>query len=313
MQIDLSRVRQRLKSLQNTTSKQKNLWKPEPGKTVIRIVPYKFSKDNWPFIELYFHYNIGTSGQKKSYLSPISFGRKDPIVEFSEQLKESGDKEDWKLGKKLEPKMRTFCPIIVRGHEQDGVKFWGFGKEVYQELLGLINDDDWGDITDPMSGNDIVVTFQTAEEAGRQFAKTTIKPRPNKTPITEDEKIIKLIADSQIEVTEIYKEPTYEELQTVLENWLSPKESIENTVDDDENDTSDSIESISELNNTVSCDDDDDDDDVPFPPASRTSLPTSKDTRAKNEKPKVVKQSVVNPSSKKVDDVSKAFDELFKK
>lgn len=288
MAIDLSKVRARLNSLQNTSSKQKNLWKPEPGKTIIRIVPYKFAKDNWPFIELYFHYNIGTSGNKKSYLSPISFGRKDPIMEFSEQLKETGDKEDWKLGKKLEPKLRTFCPIIIRGKEAEGVKFWGFGKEVYQELLGLINDDDWGDITDGMSGNDITVTFQTAEEAGRQYAKTTIKPKPNKTPMTEDKNTMKLIFDSQTEVTELYKEPTYEDLQGVLENWLKPQDSVSsNTVEDEdeETDTSDSVETV--------------------------------DTDEDNEvEPVVAKQTVKKPiknATAKVEDVSKAFDELFKK
>ena len=112
MAIDLSKVRARLSALQTTTTKQKNLWKPEPGITVIRIVPYRFAKKNWPFIELYFHYNIGTKGKTRSYLSPISFGRKDPIVEFSETLKNSGDKEEWKLGKKLEPKLRTFAQFL---------------------------------------------------------------------------------------------------------------------------------------------------------------------------------------------------------
>ena len=38
----------------------------------------------------------------------------------------------------MEPKLRTFVPIIVRGQEGDGVRFWGFGKTVYQEILGYI-------------------------------------------------------------------------------------------------------------------------------------------------------------------------------
>ena len=44
--------------------------------------------------------------------------------------------------------MRTFAAVIVRGKESEGVKFWGFGKTVYQELLGVIYDPDYGDITD---------------------------------------------------------------------------------------------------------------------------------------------------------------------
>jgi len=44
--------------------------------------------------------------------------------------------------------MRTFAPVIVRGEESQGVKFWGFGKTVYQELLSIIADPDYGDITE---------------------------------------------------------------------------------------------------------------------------------------------------------------------
>ena len=56
--MDMAKIKSRLNQLQNTTSTRDYLWKPEPGKTQIRIVPYKYNKDN-PFIELYFHYSLG--------------------------------------------------------------------------------------------------------------------------------------------------------------------------------------------------------------------------------------------------------------
>ena len=58
--------------------------------------------------------------------------------------------------------MRTFVPVVVRGEETEGVKWWGFGKTVYQELLSIIADPDYGDISDSMTGRDIVVERQTA-------------------------------------------------------------------------------------------------------------------------------------------------------
>ena len=133
MAIDLNAIRNKLNQLQTQTTRQNNLWKPEPGKQQIRIVPYQHDKAN-PFQELYFHYDLG----KKNFLSPITHGRPDPVVEFAEKLKASGNSDEWKLGKKLEPKMRCYVPIIVRGKESEGVKFWGFGKTVYQELLAFI-------------------------------------------------------------------------------------------------------------------------------------------------------------------------------
>ena len=51
--MDISALKSRLNQLQNTTSTRDNLWKPEPGKTQVRIVPYKHNKDN-PFMEIVF-------------------------------------------------------------------------------------------------------------------------------------------------------------------------------------------------------------------------------------------------------------------
>ena len=219
--MDINAIKKRLTQLTSQTNKTSNLWKPQPGKNQIRIVPYAHCKEN-PFIELFFHYDIG----QRSYLSPMSFGRPDPIEEFADKLKAGGNKDDWKLGKKLEAKMRTFVPVIVRGQEKEGVKFWGFGKTVYQELLTFIADPDYGDIADPSSGRDIVVTFKTAEETGKAFPSTSIMVKPNQTPISEDTDVIDSVKN-QVEITSIYKEMSYEDLTGVLEDWLNPSESDE--------------------------------------------------------------------------------------
>jgi len=217
--MDINALKKRLGQLQITNNRTTNLWKPSPGTTQVRIVPYKHNKDN-PFIELFFHYDLG----RKSYLSPMSFGRPDPIEEFSQKLKSSGNKEDYRLARKIEAKMRTFAPVIIRGEENQGVKFWGFGKTVYQELLSIIADPDYGDITDQMNGRDITVEFKTAEEIGASFPKTNIRVKPNQTPITEDATLLENLMDNQKDITEIYQEQSYDELTEVLNTWLNPEE-----------------------------------------------------------------------------------------
>ena len=57
-----------------------------------------------------------------------SFGHPDPIVEFAEKLTRSGDKDDYRMGRSLMPKMRTLT-VIVRGEEAEGVRFWGLVKK----------------------------------------------------------------------------------------------------------------------------------------------------------------------------------------
>ena len=218
--MDINAIKSKLTQLQSTTSTKENFWKPEPGTQVVRVVPYKFNKDN-PFIELFFHYSLGNN---KTYMSPASFGRPDPVAEFADKLKSTGNKDEWIQGKRLEPKMRTFAPVVVRGKESEGVKFWGFGKTVYQELLGVIADPDYGDITDATNGRDIGIERQTPAEAGNQYGKTTVRVKPNQTAITEDSELLQNVFDNQADLTELYTEPTYDELKDVLQNYINPSD-----------------------------------------------------------------------------------------
>ena len=216
--MDIDAIKSKLATLQSTSNTKDNFWKPQPGKQVVRIVPYKHNKDN-PFVELFFHYGLGNN---KTYISPASFGRPDPVEEFAQKLKSTGNKDEWIQGKRLEPKMRTFAPVIVRGEESEGVKWWGFGKTVYQELLGVIADPDYGDITEPTTGRDIGIERQTPAEAGNQYGKTTVRVKPNQTPITEDATQLESLMENQSDLVELYKEPTYDELKEALQNYLNP-------------------------------------------------------------------------------------------
>ena len=221
--MDINAIKSKLATLQSTTSTKENFWKPEPGKQVVRIVPYKHNKDN-PFMELYFHYNLGGN---KTYLSPATFGRPDPVEEFSNKLKSTGNKDEWVQGKRLEPKMRTFVPVVVRGREDEGVKFWGFGKTVYQELLSVIADPDYGDITDAMNGRDIGIERQTPAEAGNQYGKTTVRVKPNQSKLVEDSEALENLLNNQANITELYTEPSYDDLKEALSNYLNPSEESE--------------------------------------------------------------------------------------
>jgi hypothetical protein len=284
MALNLDKVRQRLGSLSNTKSKTALIWKPNPGKQVIRIVPYKFNTEN-PFIELKFHY--GLNG--KTYLSPDSFNRPDPIVEFSNKLKKSGSKDEWNYGRKIEPKMRTFAPVIVRGEESTGVRFWGFGKSVYQEILSIIADPDYGDITDLTNGRDVVVEFKTAEDCGKQYPETSIRVKPNSSPAV-DPKNADLIAkiSNQTDILELFPELSYDELRGVMEAWLSAEAGEETTAVSGTTVDTETAVSAPVAHNVA--------DNIPTTPAVKSSPPKSPSAAA---------------SKSNTDDVSKAFDNLF--
>ena len=223
--LDVEQIRKRLIALKSQTKKSKDTWKPEPGKTKIRIVPYKFSPGN-PFIELFFHFEIS----KKPLLSLKTFGEKDPIADFAEKLKRTGDQTDWKMGRKMEPSLRTFVPVVVRGKENEGVKFWGFGKQIYEKLLAVAeNEAEWGDITDPVAGHDIQVEFKTKEEVGKDYPETDIQVLPSVTPLSKDTALVEKLLDEQKEIFEVFSKPTYEELVEALDKHLNPEDDAQET------------------------------------------------------------------------------------
>ena len=123
--------------------------------------------------------------------------------------------------------MRTFVPVVVRGREDEGVKFWGFGKTVYQELLSVIADPDYGDITDAMNGRDIGIERQTPAEAGNQYGKTTVRVKPNQSKLVENSEVLENLLNNQSDITELYTEPSYDDLKEALSNYLNPSEESE--------------------------------------------------------------------------------------
>ena len=197
MALDLDAIKAKLQELQKSNtggggSQSNNFWKPPVGKTQIRIVPYAFDKAN-PFQELYFHYEVG----KRTMVSPSSYGRPDPIQEFAKQLRASGDKENWYLAKKLDAKTRVFAPIIVRGEENEGVRLWQFGKEVYQSFLNLASDEEIGDYTEPSGGRDIKLTTVGPEVTGTPYNKTTLSPSLKISSISDDAALVSKLLENQ--------------------------------------------------------------------------------------------------------------------
>jgi hypothetical protein len=226
--MDLNEMRNRLSAMQSKQAgkgsgeKKSVFWKPSVGKQVVRVVPSKYNKKN-PFTEMYFHYGIG----KNTMVSPINFGEKDPIVEFAKQLRTTSDKENWRLAKKLDPKMRIFVPVVVRGEEAEGVKLWQFGKELYMDFLNLADNEDVGDFTDVVNGRDITLTTVGPEVTGTNYNKTTIMPKVKETQLADSKSAIEALLDNQPNPMEVFKKYSYEEMKQSLQEWLTPEDEYE--------------------------------------------------------------------------------------
>jgi hypothetical protein len=239
--MDLTSIKNKLNALQTQGQKKekvdysKYLWKPkQEGKYQIRIVPSKLDKNN-PFREVFVHYGFS----KFPIYALTNWGEKDPIVEFAKQLKSTNDKENWKLAKKLEPKMRVFAPVVVRGEEDKGVRLWEFGKEIYMQLLGIADDEDYGDYTDISEGRDFTLEAVMGDIGGRQGLKTSVRIKPKTSPLTTDSSVIESWLENQPDILELQRKTEFDKLKEILQNWLAPEdatEEVEEEIEEDEED-----------------------------------------------------------------------------
>ena len=227
MAIDVNALKARLAALQNPKgakgdNQPKTLWRAAVGKHSVRILPSVYDKTN-PFKEIYVYYGINN----KTMMSPACYDEKDPIAEFTQKLRKSSNKEDWQLARKLEPKMRVMVPVIVRGEEDKGVMLWEFGKQVYMELIAIMEDEDVGDYTDPISGRDITIETTSPEQNGTNFNQSKVRVRTKITPLSEKEAEVKKWLTEQPNPVDAYKHFSYEDMKGALQAHLNPEEETE--------------------------------------------------------------------------------------
>tara|TARA_B100000131_G_scaffold323267_1_gene381215 strand:- start:25797 stop:26579 length:783 start_codon:yes stop_codon:yes gene_type:complete len=216
MAIDLDAIRKKLNQLSGTNSRRNTMWRPQEGEeTTVRLLSFP-DNDGQPFKERWFYYNIGNN---PGLLAPYQFGQPDPIQELINKLRDDGSKESYELAKKLYPKMRSYAPVVVRGEEDKGVRLWSFGKTVYQSLLNIMLDEDYGDITDPTDGRDVKVVCTKAP--GRMWASTEVRPRGKQSTLSDNAATAKEWLDNIPDLDEMYTCKTYEELEKIVNDWLN--------------------------------------------------------------------------------------------
>ena len=226
MAIDFDALRKKLGQLSGNNSRRNVLWRPQEGEeTVVRLLAFQDNEDGLPFSERWFYYNIGNN---PGLLAPYQFGNPDPIQELITKLRDEGTKESYELAKKLYPKARYYAPVVVRGEEDKGVRVWSFGKTVYQSLLNIMLDEDYGDITDPSEGRDVKVIC--TKTPGRMWATTEVRPRGKQSALSSDTKQAATWAESIPNIDDLYEAKSYDQLAKIINDWLDG--------DDDSSDSS---------------------------------------------------------------------------
>jgi hypothetical protein len=250
MPIDMSKMKQKLNELKSKGGG--TTWGPTEGKPEdVRILP---TPDGDPFKGLHFHYNIAKYG----VLCPKrNFGDECAACEFAHKLFQEADslgkdtpegKATLQSAKDLAARQRFYSPIIVRGEEAEGVRIWGYSKSVYEDLLMLVMNADYGDITDVDGGTDL--TLKSAKENGSRYPFTRITPHRRTSPLWDERKMegtLKDLLDSVPDINSKFERVTSEEIARLLDEKMNPTPSDEELNADEGKSKYDNAEDQSEV------------------------------------------------------------------
>ena len=78
-----------------------------------------------------------------------------PACKIFRKLDQSPNKQDQKAAWDYRKKKRVYARVIVRGHEDEGVKILGFGKKIHEELKELLKETT--PFCHPERGYDIII------------------------------------------------------------------------------------------------------------------------------------------------------------
>lgn len=187
MAIDMAKIKARLAKQQARASggggKSDFFELPVDTPKTVRVLcgpdgdPFRDYRIHWDFKEF-------TGGRPFMDLH-YNFGEPDPIYNACQEMWNEFNKDKTQnhikeLAKALTPSEQYYCWVIERGAEDEGPKLWNFSKTVYTDILMLLSDPDYGDISDPVEGNDLKLLKYKGDN-GWNVVKMTA--RPKKTPI----------------------------------------------------------------------------------------------------------------------------------
>ncbi len=158
-----------------------DFWTAKEGKNTVRILTWK----NVFFFKAILHYGFKrVGGGKKDMAYPCLLmdeeAKSCPICDYYEKLSKSSDEDKAKLAQRIRPVTKYYVNLFDRDRLQDGIRMFGFSGKMMKALRGYLEDEDYGDITDPEEGRDVILTRE-----GTGFTTTSyeIRVRAKSSPV----------------------------------------------------------------------------------------------------------------------------------
>jgi hypothetical protein len=234
MPINLSKINGALDRLNPETRSQSNnntntsIVKLEEGKSNIRIVPYIHDME-MPFQELHFHYGVGG----KTFLCPKRMKGEDcPICDMATEawsdFTNTGDESSKEVFKKLVATLRVFIPIVVRGEEDQGVRWWAVSpRTTYKEILNKVKDalSEGIDITDTSEGLDLIVRVEKGYNGWLIPESVDMSLRPSKLIDGNVDELLNTVT----KIDELYTYRPISDMKEALSSFVNGSQEEDNS------------------------------------------------------------------------------------
>ena len=208
--------------------------KLESGKNVRRILPPKGDSDMF-YSEGFLHFGLGEDG-KTAVTCLKTFDKKCPICEYIDSIKNSKNKEDKEFVNNAKATKRIYINVLNRDSddEEETPKVLPIGKMILKQLIDIICDPDYGDITDFDEGRDVTIT-----KSGKGMnTEYSVLAKPKNSVASEqydEEELDELLPDLE----SLFVEKSEEELVAILSGEEYSKDDEEESEDDEDLDYDD--------------------------------------------------------------------------
>lgn len=222
MGLDIDALKKKLAETKEKTSRSGggggdfSFWSPSDGRNVIRMLPPKDGGDF--YAETMVHYNLGPKKDKSAVCRKAAGEKHCPVCDLVDAYFK-GDEDDKKYARRIKARGKYYFNVIDRSVEEDDENFgkvlvYGSGVTIFEEVLGIICDPDYGDITDAKAGYDLIIT-----KSGKGLdTEYKVNARPKQTKIGVDE-----WQENLVDLSVLIKARSEEDVEYLLENGEWPK------------------------------------------------------------------------------------------
>lgn len=159
-------------------------WKPKVGENRIRILPSN-REDGAIAVKSILHYGFKIGGENRAFPCMSTLKQPCPVCKLISRLDTDNDPDTKDLLKSISPRQSFLMNILDQKADDGVIKIYSAGVQVAREVYALLNDEDYGDITDPTTGRDLKIT-RTGEGFTTKYS-VRAAPKESEVEFNEDE------------------------------------------------------------------------------------------------------------------------------